>query len=178
MAEENKRLFMVPIDASENSERAFDWYVKNIHKPGDKIGIVHIHQPPMISQGFGAWDRMVLDGEKDWKEEFDASLESSKQLVEKYKQKAEKEGLDSKVFMTTTTHTPGQLICDLAQKEKAEGIVMGSRGLNLIRRTLLGSVSSYVMHHSNVPVTVTPFCKKPAVDWQHPGKDSFVLPPH
>lgn len=33
---------------------------------------------------------------------------------------------------------------------------MGSRGLGTIRRTILGSVSDYVVHHANVPVVVCP----------------------
>lgn len=178
---ENKRMFLLPVDSSQHSESAFNWYLKNIHKTGDKVGIVHVHSPPIVSQGFGVWDRMVIDdGEKNWKEEFEASLNDSKQLVEKYKKKAEAEGIDAQVFMTTNTVAPGQLICDLAEQEKADGIVMGSRGLNLLRRTLLGSVSSYVMHHANIPVTVTPSCyeKKNSNKWKNPESNSFVLPPH
>ncbi len=31
---------------------------------------------------------------------------------------------------------------------------MGTRGMGTIRRTLLGSVSDYVVHHAHCPVTV------------------------
>ena len=33
---------------------------------------------------------------------------------------------------------------------------MGSRGMGLLRRSILGSVSQYVIDHSRVPVTVIP----------------------
>lgn len=44
----------------------------------------------------------------------------------------------------------------LAKTEEVQAamIVMGSRGLGTIRRTILGSVSEYVLHHSHVPVMI------------------------
>ena len=49
---------------------------------------------------------------------------------------------------------PGEVIVDLATEEKASMIVMGTRGLGTIRRTLMGSVSDYVVHHAHCPVVV------------------------
>lgn len=49
---------------------------------------------------------------------------------------------------------PGEQIVQAAVKEGADFIITGSRGLGTIRRTFLGSVSDYVVHHSPVPVLV------------------------
>ena len=57
---------------------------------------------------------------------------------------------------------PGEVIVNNADKHKASMIVMGTRGFGLIRRTVLGSVSDYVVHHSKVPVTMVP---KETVNW-------------
>ena len=51
---------------------------------------------------------------------------------------------------------PGEVIIKHAKKEKANYIVMGCRGLGKIRRTLLGSVSDFVVHHAEIPVIVVP----------------------
>ncbi len=49
---------------------------------------------------------------------------------------------------------PGEFICGLARKEKATAIVMGTRGMGKIRRTFIGSVSNYVLNHSDCPVLI------------------------
>ena len=51
---------------------------------------------------------------------------------------------------------PGEVVVNAADKLNASMIVMGSRGLGLVRRTILGSVSEYVIHHTKVPVTIVP----------------------
>ena len=54
------------------------------------------------------------------------------------------------------TGKPGEAIIEAAHSEGANLIVMGSRGLNALRRTFVGSVSDYVLHHSDIPVTIVP----------------------
>ena len=50
----------------------------------------------------------------------------------------------------------GQGIIAAADNEKAAMIVVGTRGLDVVRRTLLGSVSDYIIHHSKMPVVICP----------------------
>ena len=49
---------------------------------------------------------------------------------------------------------PGEMICNTAHSEKCDYIVMGTRGLGKLRRTIMGSVSDYVVHHAHCPVIV------------------------
>lgn len=51
---------------------------------------------------------------------------------------------------------PGQQIVATAAGLGCDLIVMGSRGLNGIESLLLGSTSTYVLHHSSCPVMVIP----------------------
>jgi len=54
----------------------------------------------------------------------------------------------------------GEVICQVAKDEKVDLILMGTRGLGPVRRTIMGSVSDYVVHHAHIPVGVIPTCKK------------------
>lgn len=62
---------------------------------------------------------------------------------------------------------PGEVICRVAEEEGAEMIVMGTRGLGRFHRTLVGSVSDYVVHHAPCPVLIyrTPG-EEPVNKWQ------------
>lgn len=61
----------------------------------------------------------------------------------------------------------GEEIVKRASEVDACLVVTGTRGLGVIRRTVLGSVSQYVLHHSNVPVAIyTDKCFK-GKKWSH-----------
>ncbi len=51
---------------------------------------------------------------------------------------------------------PGSLLCSVGAELGVDAIVVGSRGLGAFKRVLLGSVSSYVVHHAARPVLVIP----------------------
>jgi nucleotide-binding universal stress UspA family protein len=49
---------------------------------------------------------------------------------------------------------PGPVLCEYATTVDADVVVVGSRGRGAIRRALLGSVSSHVVHNAPCPVLV------------------------
>ena len=50
--------------------------------------------------------------------------------------------------------SPGPAVLAVAKKYNADLIVMGSRGLGLLKGIFLGSVSSYVTSHATCPVLI------------------------
>ena len=80
--------------------------------------------------------------------------EEGKTLTEKYERKLESLSVKGNVHFEVGK--PGELVVEASKKYNANMIVMGTRGYGVIRRTVLGSVSEYVIHHSQVPVTVVP----------------------
>lgn len=49
---------------------------------------------------------------------------------------------------------PGEQIVSIAENEKASLLMIGSRGHGWLARTILGSVSNYVIHHTSIPVLI------------------------
>ena len=60
------------------------------------------------------------------------------------------------MIVETIQGKPGPGIVKLAEKHKVDLVVMGTRGLGLVKRTVLGSVSTYVVHHVKIPILVCP----------------------
>ena len=48
----------------------------------------------------------------------------------------------------------GEAIVRTAHEKSADMIICGCRGLGTIRRTIMGSVSDYIVHHADVPVVI------------------------
>ena len=77
-------------------------------------------------------------------------------IKEKFEKICQKKELKCQYFVTDTHQRPGHVICELAAQKKADSITVGQRGLGTLSRTLVGSTSDYILHHSNVPVMVVP----------------------
>ncbi|XP_064649573.1 universal stress protein Slr1101-like isoform X2 [Lineus longissimus] len=142
------RRVILAIDASEHAERAFCYYFENIHRPDNEVIFTHSAEYPRMPFGqqipTEQWEQEIAKKEKDMR-----------QLEESYTKKL----TDAKVANRSrfVYHAkPGEAICHIAQEENADLIVTGTRGLGAIRRTVLGSVSDYVLHHAKVPVLICP----------------------
>ncbi|KAK3085110.1 hypothetical protein FSP39_024521, partial [Pinctada imbricata] len=89
--------------------------------------------------------------------------ERTKLLVQKYSTKMKEGGLGGK--MKQMTGKVGESIVEAARDENAALIIVGTRGMGKMRRTFLGSVSDYCVHHAHVPVMV---CRhKDLIDQHH-----------
>ncbi|KAK6176959.1 hypothetical protein SNE40_015159 [Patella caerulea] len=138
---------LIAMDGSDPSLYAFDWYMDNIHKPDNSIIIAHVPdykslvKSPIISSD----PALIAALMKEEEAEVD-------KIISKIKEKVNVVGV--KCRMLRLSGDPGHAIVKASETEKVDCIVTGTRGLGTVRRTLLGSVSDYIIHHSHVPVLV------------------------
>jgi len=67
------------------------------------------------------------------------------------------EGAGFSVESEWTIGDPGSQICEYAREKGVDAVVMGRRGHTRVGELLLGSVSHYVVHHLDRPVTLIPY---------------------
>ena len=150
------RTIIMPVDDSSHCERAFNWYIKRAHRAEDRLILVHVIAPKFISPPGGAVvDHAVVDTSKHMNE----GVEAGKKILEKYVQRCKKEKFSYEVTLRADSNV-GSLLISLANEYFANLIVIASQGTSKARRTFLGSVSQYVIHHSGVPVLVIPPAKR------------------
>lgn len=151
MAEGEGRNVVIAMDESHHSNDAFEFYMKNVHRKHDHVVLLFVPEYHTVIQS-----PMVLSDVSIVTDMLKAEEKRIKTFLEELGQKLKAAGIGGKV--RSVGGSPGEVVIKVSQEEKANLIVLGSRGMGTIRRTFLGSVSDYVMHHSHVPVLV---CKHP-----------------
>jgi len=151
------RVVILAIDASENARNAFDYYLGSIYKPDDSVVLVHCPEPPRLPTF--SFKSGIAPPVEEWKKVLDEVNERTRKLEEDYEGTCIGKKIRYKV-REETSKSPGEGICRIAEEEDAELIILGSRGLNAVKRALLGSVSEYVCRHAGIPTLIVPFGKR------------------
>jgi len=137
-----ERKVFIAIDGSEPAKLAFNWYLENMNKPNDIVHLVHSAEYKVeIGLPGAAADVEAIS--KAMKEENDRITNMTGVYLDQLRTK----GIKCDQLLLTGSKA-GESVVKAATDGKAAMIIMGSRGLGKIRRTLLGSVSEYVTHHA------------------------------
>jgi nucleotide-binding universal stress UspA family protein len=82
----------------------------------------------------------------------------SRESAEKVAESAAEQAREADVDVETVVRRgfPTQQICEIADENDVQLIVVGSHGWGAVRRVVFGSVSTGVLHHAKQPVLVVP----------------------
>ncbi|GGH88672.1 nucleotide-binding universal stress UspA family protein [Pullulanibacillus pueri] len=103
--------------------------------PVDRQASIDVHEADLVQQG----------KQQEVQQEGEDILRLAKEILEKQHVKAKTEVLEGE---------PVQVICEHAQVNDFDLIVVGSRGVSGIKKLVLGSVSQKVIQESECPVLV------------------------
>src|SRR6185312_11709878 len=126
---------LAAVDGSEASKRAFEYASFLAEKCNASLLLVNIAD---------IFERVGSSSKK---------LEEIAKMLEKFELQAREHGVKD----VNTIKQRGDIaekILKIADKEKVDMIVLGSRGLSTAKVFLLGSVSHKVVQHAKCPVTV------------------------
>ena len=137
---------LVPVDGSVHSRKALSHAVALARSFAAEIGILYVS---VLSQQVPLYDQ--VKGSKIPPNASTDPVNFAKAILsEAIKQVPE----DILVQTHNEVGEPRIMITDFAAQNAYDVIVIGSRGLGTISGLLLGSVSTYVVHHSSCPVLI------------------------
>lgn len=136
---------VVGIDGSEGSERAVRWCADYGPRLGFEIVAVHVVVLPAA-----AW---VLPGGGHAPEE-DTRQELEQVARGRWCAPLKEAGAKHDVLLVEGN--PAWMLLDVAEREDADMIVVGSRGRGGFGELLLGSTSHQLAHHTKRPVVIVP----------------------
>jgi nucleotide-binding universal stress UspA family protein len=134
---------LVPVDGSDNALRAVERAVALVRdrKPFE-LHLLNVQPPVSGSVTTFVGSTAIRDYHR---EEGEKALASARALLDR-------QGVPYKQHVTVGPL--GESIAGFAKQLGCETIVMGTRGLGAVTGALLGSVSTAVIRHSEVPVTL------------------------
>lgn len=133
---------LVPLDGSDYSLKALDYAASIGQKYGSKLMLVHVVISPLYAytEGF-----VMTEHEKKLEDE-------GKNILENGLKYTKSKAIEAESFLAKGH--PSEEIARIANEEKYDLVVMGSRGLSGIKAFLLGSVSERVSRFAKCPIMI------------------------
>jgi nucleotide-binding universal stress UspA family protein len=154
------RKILVALDKSKHTGKVFQTALDLAKEKVSEIKLLHcVNGNFMVGEassigGIGTIGDINIYGNlhKKYQQKLKQEIQKVNDRSEYYCQQA----LMQKIPATFTCEIgePGKKICEFAQSWNADLIVLGCRGHSAIAEVLLGSVSSYVIHHAYCSVLV------------------------
>jgi nucleotide-binding universal stress UspA family protein len=119
---------------------------------GRRALVVTVWQPPAIPSSLGFAGEAA--GVVDFVEHDRAAADDGRRLADEGARIARQAGLSAEPLAIEAAGPVWKTIVEIADRDEAATIVMGSRGLTGLRALLLGSVSSAVVNHADRPMLI------------------------
>lgn len=147
--------FLVAIDGSKASQHALAQAIRLAASGNARIVLLvviepvnNVYFPGMMPTGepLVAWQGVPADQMEKMVSDTARSVLSEAEVT------CREAGVQCETLLQSGS--PRSIICEVAEKEAPDVLVIGSRGLGTVERLMLGSVSDYVIHHAHCPVLI------------------------
>jgi nucleotide-binding universal stress UspA family protein len=144
---------LVAIDGSEQSMKAADYAISLADKYNSKLIAVHmidLSQPKLGGDASG-----LITGAINPLAELEAARKESLHWINNVAELARRQHIqfESEIIEDVVSRIGG-VIVNYAEKEMVDLIVIGTRGRSGIKKLLIGSVASDVLHYAHCPVMI------------------------
>jgi nucleotide-binding universal stress UspA family protein len=151
LAQQQISKIVVPIDGSEKSMEAADYAVKMAERYGSEVAVVYVIHMDQNLELLGIYR---LSGPDPKKKKLDEAKAEAQKWFAEISRNAEQRKVHVKTDVIEFPMSVIATIVEYAVSEKADVIVIGTRGRSGISKMLLGSVASGVVTYAPCPVVV------------------------
>jgi nucleotide-binding universal stress UspA family protein len=146
---------LVGIDGSESSQKALQQSLRLMRQNDVSYILLAVEEPVVMTSASPVPGVLGASGAIAWQEEGEL-LQIQKQRLEQALQTAETLCQQAGVTCSCRSElgSPKQTICEVAQQENCDLIVVGSHGYRGLQRIMMGSVSDHVVRHAHCAVLV------------------------
>ncbi|KAL6069770.1 Usp domain-containing protein [Balamuthia mandrillaris] len=136
--------YMVGIDGSEASGRAFQWVLKQVVEK----------KFPQLSKVFIIDVLPELEFEVETSSEYQEAKRELTASLEEYAVVLNEIGVANEVKLVEGSDDVREALCKQVKENNIDVLVVGNTGKSNLKRLLLGSVSEYVVRHAECVVVV------------------------
>jgi nucleotide-binding universal stress UspA family protein len=152
-----KRTLYLPVDGSKPSHNALEYVLSQICRPDDLMILVHVYQvtthPEVYSIGVPV-QNYIFHGEHS-KSFAEHELKVSKAILSALAEEVKEKGFNVQAISIGSQDIRKALDEDI-EKTKPSIVILANRGLGKFAGTILGSVSSHLVHYCEFPVMIIP----------------------
>ena len=138
---------LVAVDGSAESDAAVRWASYEAAMRDERVTLMHVVPPVLVSWPVGPLQANITEWQED----------NARHVIEQA-QKTFHASLDKSESEPPAVHIEvryaGVVTTLVNASDKAQMLVVGSRGMGALGRLVLGSVSSGLIHHAHCPVAV------------------------
>ncbi|KAI8893018.1 hypothetical protein BC833DRAFT_517754, partial [Globomyces pollinis-pini] len=142
-----KRTICIPVDESKTTTSAIQWAIDHLIQPEtDQVILLNVRESPQT----GAYPLMVSESTYDF-------------LATKLKEHShDLLRTKAKLLTSLNIHVRAISLCGVPKIEleykinqlQPSLVIMGKRGMGVVKSLLIGSVSEHLLHHVKVPITI------------------------
>ncbi|KAM3278125.1 hypothetical protein ACQJBY_045780 [Aegilops geniculata] len=141
---------VVAVDASEESLHALSWALDHVVRPHPGASVVVVHAQHRVDRsayaGLAYVPPTAMDAMRRTQAENTRNVVARALDVCKQKQ--------ASATAAVVVGDAKEAICEAVEEMRADLLVLGSRGLGMVKRAFLGSVSDYLANHARCPVLI------------------------
>jgi nucleotide-binding universal stress UspA family protein len=146
--EVSPRRILVPLDGSQRTESALPAAARLAAAHDAELLLVHVVQEPIVTPLLHAADGL------DLAQRLASRLEAAaKRYLERLQRQLVQQGTRAQIFVGRHANTH-QCLLEISQRERADLIVLSAHGSACDAARAFGSVTTYLLSHSPVPVLV------------------------